>query len=113
MKENRDIACRQCGACCHLDMIAYVSLEDIRRWEREGRHDIIDRVRGNGVTWSRDRVVNKFGSPIENCLMTCVYLKWNGSSCSCGIYETRTMVCRNYIPGSTFLCPLHYEKEKE
>jgi len=49
LKENRvdptSVACRRCGACCHVDMVAYVSPEDIQRWEKEGRHDIIARLR--------------------------------------------------------------------
>ena len=91
--------------CCHLDMAAYVSFEDIHRWEKEGRCDILAHVRDNGVVWSDDGFVNRFGSKITTCLMSCVYLKWHGSTASCGIYETRTKVCRNYIPGSSELCP--------
>ncbi len=81
------------------------------RWEEEGRHDILARVQDNGVTWSGGRVENRFGSLIKTCLMTCVYLTWEGSAASCSIYETRTMVCRGYIPGSTGLCPLYYHEE--
>ncbi len=112
MKEDRDIACRRCGSCCHLDMIAYVTLEDVRRWQTEGRHDIIARLRDNDVTWSDDRLVNKFGANIKTCRMTCVYLKWDGASASCGIYEARTTVCRSYIPGSSGLCPLYYREKQ-
>lgn len=106
-EENRDIDCRRCGNCCHVDVAAYVSLEDIKRWEKEGRHDILAHVRENGVTCSESRVINKFGSDIKTCRMSCVYLKWNGSTASCDIYETRTKVCRGYVPGSSGLCPQH------
>jgi Fe-S-cluster containining protein len=111
-KTNRDIACRRCGNCCHVDMAAYVSLEDIKRWEEEGCNNIIARLKDNSITWSHNRIINKFGSEIKTCLMSCVYLKWDGSSASCEIYETRTKVCRSYVPGSTWLCPLHHKDKR-
>ncbi len=112
MDRGRDnsITCRRCGACCHVDVAAYVSLEDIQRWEKEGRHDILNHVKNYGVTWSDDGFVNRFGSSIHTCLMSCVYLQWQGSSASCGIYETRTKVCRSFIPGSSDLCPQYRRK---
>lgn len=88
-----------------MDVTAYVTLEDIQRWEEEGHQDIIDHVRANGVTWSDGRAINSFGSNITACRMSCVYLKWHGSSAFCDIYETRTKVCRSYVPGSSILCP--------
>ncbi|MCX7966178.1 MAG: YkgJ family cysteine cluster protein [Syntrophorhabdaceae bacterium] len=103
--EKKDILCYRCGNCCHIDMAAYVTIEDIKRWEIEGRHDILDHIRAFDVTWIKDRVVNKFGSNVTTCLMSCVYLKWQGTKAFCEIYDTRTEVCRNYIPGSTKLCP--------
>jgi Fe-S-cluster containining protein len=109
-ENDRENVCRRCGNCCHLDMAAYVCLEDIERWEREGRDDIIAHVRENGVTSRGDRVHNGFGSGIKTCLMSCVYLGWNGSSATCGIYETRTKVCRDFVPGSSYICPLHRQK---
>jgi Fe-S-cluster containining protein len=108
VKKNRDIACRRCGACCHVDMVAYVSPGDIRRWEKERRYDIIARLRENDVMWAGDRIIDKSGARVTSC----VYLKWHGSSFSCEIYETRPMVCRNFIPGSSELCPLHYREEQ-
>ena len=109
---NRESTCRRCGNCCQLDMAAYVSLADIQRWEKEGRHDIIAHVRDNDVRWSRNAMINKFGSRITTCLMSCVYLKWCGSSASCEIYETRTEVCRSFIPGSSDLCPQYHRKPR-
>ena len=106
---DKNLACHRCGACCHLDVAAYISLDDIHRWEKEGRQDILDHVRGAGVTWSRDAVVNRFESGVRTCLMSCVYLRWEGTLASCGIYETRTAVCRSFVPGSTNLCPQHRE----
>jgi Fe-S-cluster containining protein len=36
--------CKQCGRCCRLlgiEYDLYVDQEDVRRWEREGRDDIL------------------------------------------------------------------------
>jgi len=107
-----DIACHRCGNCCHVDVAAYVSLEDIERWEEQGRQDIIAHAGENDVMWSGDRVINRFGSNIRTCRMSCVYLKWDGSIASCEIYETRTKVCRSYLPGSTDLCPQYHRKPR-
>jgi Fe-S-cluster containining protein len=104
-ERNKEITCRRCGNCCHVDVAAYVSLDDIRRWEKEERYDILAHVHDNGVTWADDGFVNRFGSNLNTCLMSCVYLKWHGPHASCGIYETRTEVCRSFIPGSSDLCP--------
>lgn len=109
-EEMSEITCHQCGNCCHVDVAAYVSREDMERWERQGRRDIIAHVLSNGVTWSGDRVFNRFGSYITTCRMTCVYLKWDGPLAFCEIYETRTKVCRSYVPGSTGLCPRFHRK---
>ncbi|MBN2157952.1 MAG: hypothetical protein JW807_01060 [Spirochaetes bacterium] len=84
-------------------MIAYVTEEDIRRWERENRTDILDRVRGNDIIWSGDRIMSSEGKFLKSC----AYLGWDGNAFFCEIYETRPLVCRNYIPGSSELCPQH------
>ncbi len=107
---NRELTCRRCGNCCHVDVAAYVAIEDIQRWEKEGRDDILAHVGDNGVTWSDRSVVNRFGTNITTCRMSCVYLTWRGPTASCGIYETRTKVCRSYVPGSSELCPQHGRK---
>lgn len=107
MKKNRDITCHRCGSCCHVDMVAYISPEDMQRWEKERRHDIIARIRDNDVIWAGDRIINRSGRKLESC----VYLNWEGSSFFCEIYETRPLVCRNFIPGSSELCPRYYCEE--
>ncbi|MDD3846615.1 MAG: YkgJ family cysteine cluster protein [Syntrophorhabdaceae bacterium] len=103
---NRSPACRQCGCCCYVDMVIYVTSEDMERWERQGRQDIIARLRDNRVIWAGDRIVDRSGAKVTNC----VYLNWNGKTFFCEIYETRPMVCRNYVPGSSELCPLYYQE---
>ncbi|MFH0976161.1 MAG: YkgJ family cysteine cluster protein [Spirochaetota bacterium] len=107
MKNNKDIICRRCGTCCHVDMVAYVSAEDFQRWEEEGRQDIIARIRDNDIIWAGDRIINNFGK----IQMSCIYLSWDGTSFSCEIYETRPMVCRSYIPGSSELCTQFFREK--
>lgn len=103
-ERDGDVQCRQCGACCHVDMLAYVTPEDIERWEQEGRRDIIDHLSNRDVFWAGDQVYSKFGTKVS----TCHYLDWNGSTFFCQIHETRPMVCRSYNPGSSELCPLYH-----
>ena len=58
------------------------------------------------VMWAGDRIVNRFGVKARDC----VYLNWDGTLFSCEIYETRPLICRNFIPGSSALCP-QYNRE--
>ena len=105
-KENKDLVCRRCGACCYVDMVAHVAPEDMARWEKEGRHDIIAHL--EEVMWSGDRIIDRTGFMVTISRTSCVYLKWqDDSSYFCEIYETRPMVCRSFKPGSSDLCPLH------
>jgi len=83
------------------------SLLKIFRDGRERRHDIIARLRENDVMWAGDRIVNRFGEKVKDC----VYLNGDGTLFSCEIYETRPLICRNFIPGSSALCPQYYRDE--
>lgn len=104
----RNNTCRRCGACCQVDMIAYVCSGDMERWEKEGRQDIISRIRGNDVMWFGGRIVDKSGVVVTKC----TFLKWDSQLALCEIYDTRPMVCRDFVPGSSELCPLYYELRK-
>jgi Fe-S-cluster containining protein len=95
------IHCLRCGNCCHVDMMAYVTETDLRRWEKEGRRDIMARAQGDDIIWSGDRMVTATGKKLKNC----IYLGRDGATFFCEIYETRPLVCQNYIPGSSELCP--------
>jgi len=88
-------------------MLAYITEPDILRWKKEGRYDILSRVRERNVLWSGDRMVSASGKRLKNC----IYLCRDGSSFLCEIYNTRPLVCRNYIPGSSELCPLCSDKK--
>jgi len=84
-------------------MIAYATDDDIQRWEREKRFDILARIKGNNIIWSGDTLFSSKGMHLKSC----VYLNWNGEAFFCEIYETRPQVCRDYLPGSSELCPLY------
>ena len=90
-----------------MDFIAYVHPEDIERWEKEGRLDIINRIRDSGIIWMGDRIIDKYGEKVNSC----IYLNQDGALFSCEIYNTRPLVCRSYIPGSSEICPLYYAKK--
>jgi Fe-S-cluster containining protein len=101
------VQCLRCGNCCHVDMRAYVTETDLFRWGQEGRRDIMSRVLGDDIIWSGDRMISSSGKKVKNC----IYLGRDGTTFFCDIYETRPLVCRNYIPGSSELCP-SYSKKK-
>jgi Fe-S-cluster containining protein len=84
-------------------MIAYITESDIRRWEQEGRFDIISHVRGTDIRWFGDIIVTNHGIHVQSC----TFLNWNGEVFYCDIYETRPQVCSDYAPGSSALCPLY------
>jgi len=84
-------------------MVAYASDEDIRRWETEGRRDILAHIRSNETLWAGDRIMTVRGT----YLSTCVFLNRDREGFFCTIYETRPQVCRSYEPGSSDICPQH------
>jgi Fe-S-cluster containining protein len=90
-----------------VDLVAYLSTEDFQRWGRENRQDILSRVRENGVVWTGDRVIGRSGGKVTGCR----YLHRDSPISSCEIYETRPMVCRGFVPGSSLLCPQYKDGE--
>jgi len=96
----------RCGTCCLVDMVAllaYVSDEDMERWQREGRDDIIHIIQHEEAVWAGDHLVS---SRDGHYIHGCPFLKQEGTQFTCSIYETRPGVCRNYQPGSSEICPL-------
>lgn len=94
MTDAADIPdCLTCGACCRDvgDGAALVSADDLVRWRREGRDDILTRlVPGH---------FSQQGLPThENG--TCIYLAQSDGRVACTIYETRGWACHALEPGS-------------
>ncbi len=77
-------------ASCHPDKCCtrflWVSAEDVQRWEKEGRSDILEHIRPRLVD---NRQIFEVISPGRSCY----FLK--GGWCS--IHETKPIVCRNFL----------------
>ena len=94
--------CLRCGRCCVTDLFAFLTDEDTARWEQEGREDILHILKNESAVWAGDRLVSrKNGHPLQGC----PFLALDGSLATCTIYSTRPKVCRDYLPGSSELCP--------
>ena len=97
-----DFVCRRCGHCCRtLNYRDGCSLADYRRWQAEGRTEILAWV---GTVKRRGEVVacRIWMEPGTNRYAeTCPWLKQVDASgrCVCTIHEVRPMICRTY-PGT-------------
>ena len=105
--EERKVDCKRCGKCCHADMIAYATEEDISRWRREKRDDILSSLESEERIWVGDRILYRDGS---GHLERCSFLRIEEGLATCTIHETRPRICRDYEAGSSLLCPLHEVK---
>lgn len=99
---REETPCRRCGKCCLADMVAYVTEDDLARWRSEGRDDILCILENEQAFWAGDHFVSARDGRI---LMCCPFLTWDEEGAACAIYETRPLVCRNYVPGSSEICP--------
>lgn len=85
--------CLACGACCRAarDGRLLVYEDDLVRWRREGRRDLIDRT-----------VPGHFGEVAFACTEegACVHLGTDASPNACAIYATRGWTCHALEPGS-------------
>ncbi|HNY64940.1 MAG TPA: YkgJ family cysteine cluster protein [Deltaproteobacteria bacterium] len=100
--------CARCGKCCLADMIAYVTPDDMERWVREDRKDILHIIENEQAVWLGDHFIScRTGRPIHGC----PFLEMEGRVTSCSIHSTRPGVCRNYQPGASEICPLWYRKK--
>jgi Fe-S-cluster containining protein len=82
-------------------MTLFATDADLRRWEREGRRDLLDGISAGEKLWAGDRIVDARGTRLTSC----PYLVWTGDRAACSIYQTRPHVCRDFAPGSSLLCP--------
>jgi Fe-S-cluster containining protein len=98
--ETFTVTCKRCGKCC-LSAYAPASEEDMERWRREEKKEIL-RVMGHSkAAWAGDIVVSSENGKI---LFNCPFLRYEGEYFSCTIYEDRPMTCRKFKPGSSELC---------
>ena len=84
-------------------MIAYITENDMRRWEKEQRLDIISHVRGTEIQWFGDIILTGNGIHIQSC----TFLNYDGNVFFCDIYETRprfaAIICRVPQPCVLFI----------
>jgi Fe-S-cluster containining protein len=99
--------CERCGKCCLADFIAYVRDEDIDRWHREGRDDILQMIRREHALWMGDHLVC---ADDGRYLRGCPFLAFEETQHRCSIYATRPRVCRDYRPGSSEICPKFHRR---
>lgn len=90
------------------DMIADADAEDLARWKREGREDILRVYRD--ALWVGDHFLSvTTGMTIHDC----PFLDFREGSFACTIYGTRPRVCRDFIPGSSAICPQHKKRPSD
>ena len=95
--------CTNCGKCCtNTSFMGTLSAtgDDVKRWRREGRCDILRFAWVLGPPkdpWA-DLWVDHNGDERERCPFIRKVLGQNRYLCS--IYETRPQVCRDYVPWS-------------
>jgi len=85
--------CLECGACCRSghDGTILVPPEDLVRWRRIGRDDLIAQLQP-GHFGDLAFATRADGS--------CVHLGTRKNENACSIYEVRGTVCREFPPGS-------------
>jgi Fe-S-cluster containining protein len=82
------------------DMIADADAEDLERWGREGREDILRVWRD--ARWVGDHFISvATGMTIHDC----PFLDFQDGLFTCTIHGTRPRVCRDFEPGSSQICP--------
>lgn len=85
--------CTRCGACCRSgrDGAILVSADDLVRWKRDGRADLIAAT-VDGHFGERAFATTEDGA--------CVHLSWPDGRSICSIYEQRGTTCREFAAGS-------------
>ncbi|GMV12813.1 MAG: YkgJ family cysteine cluster protein [Polyangiaceae bacterium] len=84
--------CRECAACCRdaSDGRVGVAAEDLVRWKREGRHEILAGI-----------VPGHFGEQAFAARPdgSCIHLGVPGRPNDCSVYSTRGAICHLLQPG--------------
>ena len=96
------LSCLRCGKCCFADLTAYAQKEDFDRWRAAKMQDILNIIEHRHLIWAGDRMVS---TETGDYPRECPFLFSAGNVWLCSIYETRPLVCREYQPGSSELCP--------
>lgn len=93
MTDEDELDCLSCGACCRQasDGRILVPAEDLVRWRRDGRDDILGQL-VPGHFGERAFAFTSEGA--------CVHLGMAGQPHACRIYEARGTTCREFERGS-------------
>lgn len=100
--ETTTVTCKRCGKCC-MSACVPATHEDMERWKREEKEEILLALEHSKTVWAGDIVVTSLDGRI---LSNCQFLTREGDYYSCTIYEDRPMICRKFQPGSSQLCSL-------
>jgi Fe-S-cluster containining protein len=104
--DKEDLACLQCGHCCGPYFSLYVDEADEKRWEAEGRKDLLERLDWERwrVGWDEAGAYNmETGERFEKCVFRNLL---PDGRVLCGIHETKPLICRDFPPGGSSLCVL-------
>lgn len=83
--------CEHCGACCHQRPgTILLEPQDLLRWKRDGRRDLLDAVAPGH--FGLDAFAMRNGA--------CVHLGTDTNPAACRIYPDRATVCRTFTAGS-------------
>ncbi len=97
--DKAEWACVQCGDCCkRFGWSIHVSDEDLKRWERENRHDILDRVAIVRDKKGEIMMAEGWFNPITRReYIYCPFLKQEKGKWFCKIHDTKPEMCTRYI----------------
>lgn len=83
--------CEHCGACCHQRPgTILIEAEDLNRWKRAERHDLLAAVEEGHFGMQAFKMVGG----------ACVHLGRADNPAACRIYPDRATVCRTFEAGS-------------
>ncbi len=92
--------CMQCGQCCFMyGCMIPATDQDLERWKRQGRHDILEKVRvirdpKTGAITAAECWFNPF---TKKEYVYCPWIKRKGDKVFCLIHDTKPQYCIDYI----------------
>lgn len=91
--------CKQCGKCCKDKFVKWATLEDIERWEKHGRNDILQYLKRDidpEIYLEHGRVELFFNPNTGIELDECPFLKKENNHYTCVIHNTKPTCCKEY-----------------
>ncbi|NOZ58095.1 MAG: YkgJ family cysteine cluster protein [Euryarchaeota archaeon] len=86
--------CRRCGECClTLGSRIQASPGDVERWIREGREEVLRRLR---IEEKDGELITDGTLEIGDGQGRCIFLREAEGAYACAIHETKPEVCREY-----------------